>query len=449
MKKLVSAALLSAGVILVTPLATANPFSSLFKSTGHEDDPTKISSEAAAFAETQPSWSRPFMKSLYQDGEWGAVLNLNRLGLAAMEQRQFPMARKAFDQAIARVEAIYAEDPNAVKARSAFNAEKVKDFKGEPYERAMMYYYRGLLYLEGGDYQNARAAFLAADRHDTLSSAENQAFAGDFGMMKYLAGWASHCDGDPVRAEQLIQEAQSSDSAVKALPLLPTRSLVLVDSGPAPVKWGDGEHKHLLKFKAGDGDDAEPTLRTERGATLGALTLAGDVTYQATTRGGREVDSVMAGKAQLKDTANVVGTTAFAVGTQLVQDAGLSGDRSTATAGLAGMFIGLIAKGLENATQPQADVRAWDTLPARVLVRADSKSASSRISMITAQQASPLPIQATHGACSIAWGRTRSALPVEAGGHAVLESGQAAEGARGSRNRAFRAMLSTELIASE
>ena len=294
--------------------AQSSAFSSFFKSTGSEEDPAKVSQAASAYADKQPDWARPFMKQLYRDGEWGAVLNFNRLGLAAMEQQQFATARKAFDQAIVRVEAIYADDANAAKARSVFNAEQVKDFKGEPYERAMMYYYRGLLYLQEGDYQNARAAFLAADRHDTLSSAEDKAFAGDFGMMKYLAGWASRCDGDTVRAAHLIDEAQKSDTSVRALPAVPGKTLVLVDVGSAPVKWGDGQYQHILKIKPGSTDTATPRLGRADGSERSDLVVIADVDFQATTRGGREIDGVMAGKAQFKDTAGAVGDTAMVVG---------------------------------------------------------------------------------------------------------------------------------------
>ena len=427
--------------------AQANAFSSFFKSTGSEEDPAKVAQAADAYADKHADWARPFMKSLYRDGEWGAVLNFNRLGLAAMEQQQFGTARKAFDQAIVRVEAIYADDANAAKARSVFNAEQVKDFKGEPYERAMLYYYRGLLYLQEGDYQNARAAFLAADRHDTLSSAEDKAFAGDFGMMKYLAGWASSCDGDTVRAAHLIDEAQKADVTVRALPAMPGKTLVLLDVGSAPVKWGDGQYKHILKIKAGTADTAAPRLRRADGAERSDLAAIGDIDFQATTRGGREIDGVMAGKAQFKDTAGTVGDTALAVGSALAANASMLGDSGMANLGMAGMLIGLVAKGIEKAANPQADVRAWDTLPAKVLVQMSDDSAAAPFALVVAGQAQVLPLQSTHGACTVAWGRSRSALDSPAGGAA--DAGVPAEANRGDRNRAFRSMLSTEMVAAK
>ena len=428
-----------AGVFAANP---AHAFS-LFGS-GNEANPAKVTADAETFAQAHAPWAQPFMRALYRDGEWGAVLNLNRLGLAAMEQRQFGVARKAFDEAITRVEQIYADDANAAKARSVFNAEKLKDFKGEPYERAMMYYYRGLLYLEEGDYQNARAAFLAADRHDTLSSAEEAAYAGTFGMMKYLAGWASSCDGDASRAEQLLQEARAVDPKLQALPTQPGHSLVLIDSGPAPVKWGDGQHRQILKFKAGAQEDTEPVLRTPLGVQVQDLTLIGDVTHQAMTRGGREVDGIMAGKARFKDGAGVMGDTALAVGRQVLSQAGLSGDRGLANLGLAGMLFGMVAKGVEKSAVPEADVRAWDNLPARVMVHVAKDRDQLPAQLVLPTGPAALPLQASKGTCSVAWGRTRPATL----GLDLQGGSPASETNRAARNREFRAMLAADMSVS-
>ncbi|WP_206680136.1 hypothetical protein, partial [Salmonella enterica] len=78
-----------------------------------------------------------FFHTLYMEGEWNAVLNLNLLALAAIEVKRPDMAERALDMANARILRIYANDPNAQKAKSLWSAESVKDWKGEPYERAM------------------------------------------------------------------------------------------------------------------------------------------------------------------------------------------------------------------------------------------------------------------------------------------------------------------------
>ena len=164
---------------------------------------TKMLASAQHFAADKPSALQPLFQALYIEGEHNAVLNFNYLGLAALESGEYETAEKAFDAAIARIEAIYADNPSAAKAKSVFAEEKVKDFKGEPYERAMTYYYRGLLFVRAGDYQNARASFLAAERQSTLSEVE--AYKSTFGLMDYLAGWSSQEPAKgPCRSQDIL-----------------------------------------------------------------------------------------------------------------------------------------------------------------------------------------------------------------------------------------------------
>ncbi len=118
--------------------------------------------DTQVFVGNKPTVLQPFFKTMFEEGERNAVLNKDRLGLAAIENKNYDIATYVFDDAIARIDTIYSDNPAAEQARSKFNEEKVKDFKGESYERAMTYYYRGLLYLRTGEYDNARAAFLGA-----------------------------------------------------------------------------------------------------------------------------------------------------------------------------------------------------------------------------------------------------------------------------------------------
>ena len=65
-----------------------------------------------------------------------------------------------------RIGASTAGDDTAREARGLFNEESVKTFRGEPYERVMAYYYRGILYWMDGEPDNARAAFRSAAVQD-------------------------------------------------------------------------------------------------------------------------------------------------------------------------------------------------------------------------------------------------------------------------------------------
>ena len=115
--------------------------------------------QQAEFLADKPGKLKRLYARVLAEGDRNAVLNYTRIGVAAFETGEVEEAGKAFDEALNRIEAIYADNEKAEAARSKFVKENAKDFKGEPYERAMAYYYRGLAYLAEGDYENARASF--------------------------------------------------------------------------------------------------------------------------------------------------------------------------------------------------------------------------------------------------------------------------------------------------
>jgi len=96
----------------------------------------------------------------------------------------------------------HAGSAQAAKARSLWYAEGSKEFKGEPYERCMAYYYRGILYLMEHDYDNARACFSAGIIQDSF--AEELQNRCDFALLDLLMAYACHLQGDnAVRDEEI------------------------------------------------------------------------------------------------------------------------------------------------------------------------------------------------------------------------------------------------------
>jgi len=103
-----------------------------------------------------------------------------------MRRGQFTEAKQLLDDALLTLGGIYGPDRGARKARGYFSSESKKTFIGEPYERVLAYYYRGILYWIDGELDNARACFRSGEIMD--SDAENKTYSSDYVLLDYLDG---------------------------------------------------------------------------------------------------------------------------------------------------------------------------------------------------------------------------------------------------------------------
>lgn len=376
---------------------------------------------ASVFSGKMPSAElRPLFQRLYIEGERNATLNFQRIGMAALSLGDIELAEKAFDAAVTRIEMIYADNPEAQKAKSLWTAEKIKDYKGEPYERAMAHFYRGLVYAAKGDFQNARALFKQADYQDTVAEAEQ--YAGDFGLMPFMAGWASYCDGNTGMAQDFLQQAIKGDSNYSTV-RVDQPVLVLFESGRSPYKYGSGKSGEILKWQSHQMPvQTAKTACTAAGGSdcaVGSFVMGADLGFQATTRGGRPIDGVLNGKASFKEGAQGVATVASAVSEIGLLAAATTGNRDAAGIGMIGLFAGLVAQGMANATQAQADIREWEQLPATVWVGTGAqKSAASSLNVALDTAGSASQMTATRlvntPSCQLYWGRSLAPLSLQA-----------------------------------
>jgi len=347
---------------------------------------------------------------LLAQGERNAVLNHARIGVKAFEMGDIELARKELAAAADRIETVYADNTAAKQALGKFVKENIKDFKGEPYERSMVFYYLGLAYLAEGDFENARASFKAGEFQDTLSSEEE--YQADFALLNYLSGWASKCNGDDELAEDAFSAAHEHRHTLTA-PEDSMSTLVIYESGDAPVKYPAGKYDEQLKMMRGDRTGIDEITYDPDGLKL-TLNMAANVYWQASSRGGREVDAVLAGKAKFKDGMDAAGNVLAQVGAGTALYGAGAGNRNAALVGLGILMVGLIAKAAAEAAQPDADIRYIDVLPDTVTLAATSaRAAPGSFSGRGAKVVQAFPGET----CGLIWARDASimkTLPVRA-----------------------------------
>lgn len=280
------------------------------------------------------------------------VLLLYQTATAAMRRGQNDEAKALLDEALLRLGAVIANDKSARKARGYFSAESKKIFKGEPYERVMAYYYRGILYWMDNEPDNARACFRNAQVQD--SETETKEYSSDYVLLDYLDGLASaKLAADPSDA---LKRAQAT---YKGGPLPPydvqANTLFFVEFGQGPTKYATGEHHQELRFRTSQ--SAARSARVRIGDRSYPVPAYDDLNFQATTRGGRVMDHILANKAVFKSATEAIGTGA------LIGGAIVAANHNSQEVGLGIAAAGLLSLVISAATTPAADTRAWDTLP--------------------------------------------------------------------------------------
>lgn len=284
-------------------------------------------------------------------------------------------------------------------------------------------------------------SFLGASFQDKFS--EDQTYDQDFAVMDYLAGWASTCMGDTVSAKDHLRRAVMINPSLEALTSKHHPYLVIMETGFAPYKMRSGKYNEILKFIDRSKNNTYPHLFVND-TEVGVPVLAGDLLYQATTRGGRQIDSINAGKANFKATAETVaqvGTGVAMAGTL----AGIAGNSYGGYMGSAGLAINLISSGVAAATTPEADARTWEGLPKHIyLIGLDAPPADpGSLTMKTDIEAMPtgFPLQSQKGECGFLWAHAPSSLNLAPVTQLIPAD---TDDDRGPKNVVFRNQLKTQ-----
>jgi len=352
-------------VLLVVCIAVDLPGCSSSQSQRREAEQARAR-EIEVYLADKPYDLHPRYRLVLAQGRRNRVLNQMQAALAAMDSGHFDLARESFDEVLNGIETVFAQNEQAAKARTLWRAESSKIFKGEPYERAMAYYYRGLLYMLEDDYENARACFKSGVIQDAF--AEEKQNRCDFALLIFLEGWASQCLGDTQLAAAAYEEVKSLRPDFTP-PAADDNVLVLAETGRSPKKVASGRGGAELRYTRGEGF-RERSAQVITGNDSYNMYAIEDIYWQASTRGGRPVEKILKGQVVFKESRQAIGETltTVGVGTIAAGSGGGKRNRDMQAVGGAIAIAGLISLATANAVKAQADTRYWDNLPNAVHV---------------------------------------------------------------------------------
>ena len=332
-----------------------------------------------SYLSDKPEELKPGFRALFEEGQRNYVLNNMRVGVDAFKLGYRDIAKRCFDTALNYIEAVFANNETAQKARSLWYEEGMKDFKGEPYERAMAYYYRGLLYMMDKDYENARSCFKSGIIQDAFAE-ENQHRC-DFALLLFLNGYCSQKLG----AHQMANAAFDEVKKLKPdfiIPPADSNLLMIIETGASPRKLADGVGHGELKFFRGRNIQKKQTLLYLDDQKIPAYPIE-DIAWQAMTRGGRPVDKIIKGQVQFRKTHEKIGTTLTDISSNMLLASPLSSQSDTISGVSAALGIfGVAEMAMAARTRTHADTRYWDNLPDTIhlaCLRVDPKSYELKI----------------------------------------------------------------------
>ncbi|MCH2209575.1 MAG: hypothetical protein MK132_27465 [Lentisphaerales bacterium] len=299
------------------------------------------------------------------EGRRNEVLNLLEIGLDAFQIQAYKDAETAFDMAIDNIESIYGDNEAAQAARKLWYAEDVKDFKGEPYERVMAYYYRGLLYLKKGDLDNANACFKAGALQDAFKEEDQE--ISDFFMLTYYRLWISDLLNEDSISQDIRHFFKNILKSKMSLPKDGDNILIVAEGGNAPRKLADGIGHHTLVYRKGKAKAPYKIEVIINDTVKKDLTRIEDIFYQANSRGARPIDRIIEGKVKFKENTKNIGKPLSSIGEYgMMASVLLSNSKSSTPLAIASgslAVVGSTFQFLSLKTTVKADTRNWRNLP--------------------------------------------------------------------------------------
>lgn len=304
------------------------------------------------------------LQPLAQKPDENFVLNNVRLGSAALVNYDLVQAEAAFLRAYEVINSVGVNDGGRTLGAVLVD-EKLRIWRGEPYERAMANFYLGLTYYMRGDYGNARAAlenalFKLRDYGSGEAKAEEyREIESNFALAYILLGRCHQRLGDPGKAQDMFTYASSKASYLQRLadPGLHARSNVLL-----AVDFGHGPRK-ITTFDGAIVGFA-PTVE-EEGLVPPPQVIVDGNEVPLHGLGVPPVDLLLLAQDRRWQSLDTLRTVKSAVGTGLIVGGAYEATRHDGNAGLG---IALIGAGLLLKATSQADIRQWEMLPRTVFL---------------------------------------------------------------------------------
>ena len=286
-------------------------------------------------------------------------------------------------------------DPESEKkAQSKWHGEVNKVFKGSPHEMGTFYALLSLSYAERGEYEDAWRCVQNGLLHD--ADAGNDKYQSDDAFLLYLGSVFADKIGETDSAAQCrsrLKEALAARKVAAADIAKHKKSAyaaLLDENSPkpnafvvfwtgAPPQYGRngkyGETRTTLKGVESAADFM--TVSVDGGRETIVPQKLGDINFQATTRGGREMDNILASKADFKQDMKNFQKVSLGISGIFFTAAAATFDTSKemlivsgslAAAGVTFLVLDGVFYCFYDKTDPRADIRSWKTLPGQLNV---------------------------------------------------------------------------------
>jgi hypothetical protein len=310
------------------------------------------------------------LKPLADKTDENFVLNNARLGSTTLAEYDLDTAESAFLNAYEVINATGVNSGGRGVAAAIIN-EKLKVWKGEPFEKAMVNYYLGIVYYIRHDYENARAAFenslfkLRDYGESKNKEDEYRKVESDFALGYLMLGKAQQRLGDDQAARKSFDRVVELRPKLRALAderrNAESNVLLIVDFGLGPRRVTNQYDGAFVGFAPRPQDVGQIPLPrvTVDGKPIGARGVTDDLP---------PVDLLALAQEKRWQDIDTIRATKDIIGTGLIAGGGYEAYRATNYHNHhqgqdAAIAAGLIAGGLLLKASSQADTRTWEMLP--------------------------------------------------------------------------------------